>query len=56
MTKEQIQGIQKDRGTTNFTVNFILDYEKQWNEVVGRLKNSKVDLAKINLVEKLDKG
>ena len=56
MTEIQIRNIQKFKGTAAFPIPYICDFEKRWYEVVGELKKSKVNLAKINLVEKLDRG
>ena len=49
----EIHKIQVEKGKP-FNIEFICDFEKRWYEVVGRLKKSKVDLAKINLVSKID--
>lgn len=56
MTKEQIQGIQKEKGTTMFTVSFIMDFAKRWEEMTERLKKSGADLAKIRLAEEIKEG
>lgn len=48
----EIHKIQVEKGKP-FTIDYINDFEKRWYEVVGRLKRSKVDLAKINLVSAL---
>ena len=40
LVKERIREIQKEKGTTTFTIAFIKKFDEEWDTVVGRLKRA----------------
>ena len=52
LSAEIVKIIQKTRNTTDFSTKFIIDFDKEWGEVVEQLRRSRFDLGAIELVSK----
>ncbi len=50
MTTEQIMAIKKRKGAS-FPLDFIEQFDREWDTVVGSVKKSGADLSKILLTE-----
>lgn len=52
LDSKQISRIKAYRRATDFTEDFIINFDKEWTEVVEVLKKSKKDLSTIPIVVK----
>lgn len=52
LTDAMASMIQQLKGTTQMSIQFIKDYDREWDAAVARLRNSGTDLSKILLIEK----
>lgn len=49
MTEEKIKEIRKERNKL-FTISYMIDFDKRWEEIQQLFCGTKVDLSKINIV------
>lgn len=52
LNSEQISRIKGLKSSSDFTVDFIVNFDKEWTEAVEVLKKSKKDLSTIPIVVK----
>lgn len=52
LTDARVSMIQQLKGTTQMSIQFIKDFDREWDAAVKRVRNSGVDLGRIKLVEK----
>lgn len=50
LSDEQVRLILKNKSRSDFSPQYIRDFDQQWNEAVEALRNSGADLGKIIIV------
>lgn len=52
LTDAKVSMIQQLKGTAAMSIQFIKDFDREWDAAVARLRDSGADLNKIMLIEK----
>lgn len=52
LSDARISMIQQLKGTTRFSIQFIKDFDREWDAAVLQLRNSGVDLSRIPIASK----